>query len=215
MAGTEIRGWELVNTVDTEPEPGLTERIYVWEKKGSAGRQLIRIAITEAAEWRRAQAQLQSQLGFSMRPGIPRAKGRLAKVGDVSFAAAVENSRTLGAVYFVRGNLAVTVASAGEEPVDVAAVAARLDRDFSEPPTKRDLAEERAVDRSRERLEVRKLEPTRLAERLPTPVLRGGWLKVIVPDGEIAREGDELIYRSPEEGPKRIQEFVIIKDAGR
>jgi hypothetical protein len=32
--------------------------------------------------------------------------------------------------------------------------------------------------------------------------LRKGWLKVIVPDGEITREDDALIYTSPDAGDK-------------
>ena len=43
MTGSEIRGWELVNTVDMASESGLTARVYLWEKKGSEGRQVIRI----------------------------------------------------------------------------------------------------------------------------------------------------------------------------
>ena len=95
MTGREIRGFELVNTVDMQPGPGLTERVYVWEKKGSAGKQLIRIGITETDQWRRAQAELQAQLVHSMRPTIPRAKGKLARLGDVSYAAGPEDADTV------------------------------------------------------------------------------------------------------------------------
>lgn len=214
MTGNEIRGYELVNTVDMQSAPDLTERVYMWEKKGSEGKQLIRIGIAEAAEWRRAQAQLQSQLVQSMRPDIPRGKGKLAKLGDISFAAG-DDLAAVAAVSFVRGNLTVTVDSAGSDPVDVAAVATSLDRLFSAPPKPQELARARAVDRSLAPLEIAKSESVVLPERLPAPVLLNGWLKVIVPDGEIARDGDTLVYRAATAGTKRIEQFVVIQDAGR
>lgn len=211
MTGREIRGYELVNTVDMQREPDLTERVYIWRKKGGDGKQLIRVGIAEAAEWRRAQTQLQSQLAESMRPDIPRGRGKLAKVGDISFAAGDERVAS-AAVSFARGNLTVDVASAGGEPVDVAAIAASLDRQFSAPPKPQELAAARALDRSPAPLEVAKPASITLAERLPEPILRNGWLKVIVPDGEIARVGDTLIYRAASAGSKRVEQFVVPQD---
>lgn len=215
MTGSEIRGWELVNSVAMDDQPDLTERVYLWEKKGSGGKQVIRIGITETGEWRRAHAELQNRLVYSMRPDMPHGKGKLASIGDVSFAVAPDDASGVATAYFARGNLSVTVASVGEEPTDVASVSKSLDRAFSEPPKRRDLEEERAIDRSPKPLKVEKHGRTRLMERLPAPVLRNGWLKVIVPDGEIVREGDELIYLSHKEGTKRIEEFVIIQEPSR
>jgi hypothetical protein len=212
MTGSELRGWELVNTVDMASESGLTERVYLWEKKGSEGRQVIRIGITEADEWRRAQADLQNRLVFSMRRDIPGGKGGLAKLGDVRYAASSEDSETIASAYFVRGNLSISIASVGEEPADVSAVARSLDRAFTEPPKQKDLEEKRAEDRSPKPRKVKKGERALLKESLPEPVLRNGWLKVIVPDGEIAREGDDLVFRSPTAGTKRIQEFLVIQE---
>jgi hypothetical protein len=213
MTGSEIRGWELVNTVEPPTdEPGLTERIYLWEKKGSAGRQLIRIAITETGAWRRAQGQLQAQLVQSMRPDIARGAGKLARLGDVSYAAGLPDAGLVAAIQFVRGNLSISVASVGDEPVDVAAVAKSLDLAFSALPNAKDLQEARALDRSAEPLTVAKDAPTLLKDALPAPVLRNGWLKVIVPDGEIAREGDALVYRPDSDGAKRIRQFVVVQE---
>jgi hypothetical protein len=215
MTGHEIRGWELVNTVDRQPASGLTERVYLWEKKGSAGKQLIRIGITETSEWRSAQAQLQSELGHSMRSDIPHGKGKLAKVGDVNFAAASTAAAEIAAVFFTRGNLTVTVASAGSETVDVTAVAASLDRLFSIVPTSDERAETPAIVRSLRPPPAEKGQAIELSERLPEPTLRNGWLKVVVPDGEIAREGERLIYRAATDGMKQIQQVVIMQDEPR
>lgn len=216
MTGSEIRGWVLVNTVEPPAdEPGLTERLYIWEKKGSAGRQLIRIAIAETGEWRHAQGQLQAQLVQSMRPDIARGAGKLARLGDVSYAAALPDSELVAAIQFVRGNLSISVASVGDEEVDVAAVAKSLDLAFSEPPNAIDLQEARALDRSSEPRTLAKDAPTLLKDALPAPVLRNGWLKVIVPDGEIAREGEALVYRPDSDGAKQIGEFIVVQDQTR
>lgn len=211
MTGNEIRGWALVNTADMASEPGLNERVYMWEKKGSEGRQVMRIAIAEADAWRRAQADLQNRLVYSMRRDIPGGKGKLAKVGDVRFTAAPEDSETVAATYFVRGNLSISIASVGTDPTDVSAVAANLDRTFSEPPKQRELDDKRAEERSPKPLKVQQQECVQLLEHLPEPLLRNGWLKVIAPDGEVVREGDELVYRSPKGGTKKIKEFVVIQ----
>ncbi len=209
MTGSEIRGWELVNTVAMEHEPGLTEMIYIWQRKGSDGKALIRVGISETGDWRRAQAQLHGDLVHSMRPDVPRSKGKLAKIGDVSFAAKPPDAGEVASLVFCRGNMTVSVASAGEEYIDVAKVARRIDRDFSEPPGKKDLEAERALDRSPKKLKVKKLERVGLIDRLPEPGIRSGWLKIIVPDGEIAREGDELVYRAPAGGSKMVRQFVV------
>jgi hypothetical protein len=212
MIGTELPGWELVNTVNMEHEPGLIERIFVWEKKGSEGKQLIRVGIAETNEWRRAQVQLQTQLGYSMRRDVPRGKGKLAKVGDVSYAAQPEDAKTVASVLFTRGNLSVSVNSVGEEMVDVASVAGKLDRAFSEPPTKKDLERKRAEDRSPKPLKLKMHERKRLIDELPERIVRSGWIKVIVPDGELSREDDTLVYESAEAGTKQIEEFFVLQE---
>jgi hypothetical protein len=212
MTGTELPGWELVNTVNTEQEPGLTERLFVWEKKGSEGKQLIRVGITETNEWRRAQAQLQTQLVYSMRRDVPRGKGKLAKIGDVSFAAQPEDAKEVASVLFTRGNLSVSVNSVGEALVDVASVAGKLDRAFSEPPSKKDLERKLVEDRSPKPLKLKKRERKRLIDELPERIIHNGWIKIIVPDGELSREDDSLVYESADAGAKQIEEFFVLQE---
>jgi hypothetical protein len=212
MTGTELPGWELVKTVDMAHEQGLTERLYIWEKKGSDGRQLIRVGITETYEWRRAQAQLQTQLVYSMRPDIPRGKGKIAKIGDVSYAAQPEDAKSVASVLFTRGNLSVSINSVGEEVADVSVVASKLDRTFTEPPAKKDLQKERAEDRSPKPIKLKKNERKRLLEALPERVPRSGWFKIIVPDGEVIREDDSLVYVSAKAGSKAVAEFVVMQE---
>lgn len=212
MTGSELPGWALVNTIDTEPEPGLTERIYIWEKKGSEGKQLIRVSVTETNEWRRAQTQLQTQLVYSMRRDVPQGKGKLAKIGDVSFAAQPEGAKIVASVLFTRGNLSVSVNSVGEEMVDVASVAGKLDRAFTESPSKKDIEKKRAEDRSPKPVKLKKLERKRVIDELPERITRNGWIKVIVPDGEIARDDDTLVYESAIAGTKQIEAFFVLQE---
>jgi len=217
LTGDELRGWELVNSVETHPRPDTTERNYIWRKKGTAGdTQLIRVTLTETADWRRAQAELQGQLLHSMRRDIPAGKGRLAKIGDVRFAAsAPEAEKVVAIAQFVRGNVAVVVASAGSEPVDVTALARRLDQDFSTPPKQQDLAAKRALERSSAPMEVKSEEAAPVITALPAPVAQNGWIKVNAPDGELARDGDRLLYRPAESGAKQLREFVIRQQPNR
>ena len=38
MTGSELRGWELLKTVSMQIEPGITEQVYMWQKKGREAR---------------------------------------------------------------------------------------------------------------------------------------------------------------------------------
>jgi hypothetical protein len=221
LTGDELRGWELVNAVETTPEADVVERNYLWRKKGSDGdAELIRVTLTETADWRRAQTQLQGQLLHTMRPDLPAGKGKLARIGDVRFAvgpadAGPEAAGAITAVQFVRGNVAVVVASAGSEPVDVTAIARRLDQDFSTPPKPKDLEAERALDRSPAAMALSAGEEATAITALPAPVARSGWVKVFAPDGELTRDGDRILYRPAEGGSKQLQEFLILQQPQR
>jgi hypothetical protein len=46
-------------------------------------------------------------------------------------------------------------------------------------------------------------------KKLPPPKM---WLKVIVPDGELKRKGEDLIYTSPSAGKKRVSVFATTRD---
>ena len=72
MVGNEFRGWKLVKTVIMHKAPELTEKIYMWQKKGSEGHQLARISVAELPDWQSAQTQLDEALRHRMRSDIPR-----------------------------------------------------------------------------------------------------------------------------------------------
>jgi len=55
-------------------------------------------------------------------------------------------------------------------------------------------------------------EPYSLIRNLKKLATRKMWLKIIVPDGELKRKGEDLIYISPTEGKKRINIFATNRD---
>ena len=209
MAATYLKGWDLVNAVEAESEPGLTEKIYIWEKAGSKGKTLVRVCISEHDDWRMAQVQLRKYLMQCMRPNIPRGSGRLAKIGDVIFVGQPEDLKAVAATFFSRGNVTVTVSSVGGTIIDVSKIARMLDHTFSQPPAKDDIKKGLAEAITPRSLKMKKGETVTIIETLPEPVPRSGWLKIIAPDGELRREDDSVIYASPQAGEKQIEQYRI------
>ena len=209
MLGNELRGWELVNAVTMEPEPGVQEQVYLWQKQGGSGEELLRISLVERSSWRNAQQQLRGQLYHSMRADIPRAAGKLAKLGDVSFVGQDPETKGIALVAFTRGNMYVSVSSVGDILVDVSNVARKLDRTFNEPPKDAEIKKGQAEDTSPESLKVKARESTTVLEQLPVRAARGRWLKIIAPDGELRREDDNLIYVSSKAGKKKIAAYAV------
>jgi hypothetical protein len=212
MTGNEIRGWELIKIVNMEDESGFPETAYLWQKKGSEGRELIRVGIVETDYWRNAQYQLLDRLHHSMRPSIPQGSGKLARLGDVSFTGKEQDLDAVVAAFFSRGNLSIAVSSVGEKPVDVSGVAKALDKMLGEPPASEDVKRGLVEAQTPSTVEVAANESIRLIERLPEKVVQSGWLKVIMPDGELKRDGDTLIYVSAEGGAKSVLRYRAVSE---
>ena len=140
-----------------------------------------------------------------MRPDIPRGRAKAAEIGDIQFESQAPDSRTVVAIFFVRGNLQVSIRSAGKRPVDVVRFAADIDQRF----TRRFTAAERKAEAVKTlrpaTLAPAKAEKAVLLEKLPERTRRAGWVRVIVPDGEVRREDDALHYLPEEPGQKRIE----------
>jgi hypothetical protein len=199
MHGRELAGWKLVKVVTLQEDRDATHKAYFWEGQAGAQREMIRVDITERHSWRLAQDSLRQQLLQSMRMDIPRGTRDVAQLGDVVFEGREPQTDVAAAISFTRGNVLVSVRSAGETTVDVSAVAARLDRALSELPAARTVASGRA----------RALATASVAVAPHQAGARGEWLKVIVPDGEISRKGDALLYEPAEGGQKRVSIFAI------
>jgi hypothetical protein len=211
MTDTTLKGWELVNVVEAENEPGLTEKIYIWEKTGSKGKTLVRVGISEHNDWRLAQAQLQRHLMNSMRQNIPRGSGKLAKIGDVIFAGQPRDAKVVAATFFTRGNVTVTVSSVGETVIDISDIVRMLDRALNETPSKQEIEKGLAEELAPRSFKAMKGETVKIIDKLPEPVARSGWIKIITPDGELRREDDSVVYISPQAGEKKVEQYRIVQ----
>lgn len=204
MKGTELAGWELVKTSLGENSADAAEKTYIWKHKKSKEEELVQVRVVESNYWRNALQHLHDQLVHCMRPNIPRGKAKTASIGDIQHVGQTPTNET-AAVFFTRGNLQISVRSVGKKPVDVVALAKKLDNRFLKPPTK---TEEKAGIVSvlkPAQITVKKNERAVLIDRLPEPVSRSGWIKVITPDGELRRDGDVLYYQGEKAGPRNVE----------
>jgi hypothetical protein len=205
LRGNEFAGWELIKTVVNAIETGVTEKFYLWRPKGGKEDEMVQVAVIESHYWRHAQQHLLNQLEHCMRPDLPRGKGSLAKIGDVQYAAEIQEARTVGAVFFTRGNLQIAVRSVGTKTVDVQKFAKRLDDRLAKAPTKAEKAKGLVTSAEPVSVKVKKKLAVVLIDRLPEATPRSGLTRVIVPEGEARREGDTLYFFSEQTGDKRVE----------
>jgi hypothetical protein len=208
LAGDEFKGWKLLKVVPLQGPGQLEEKVYLWQSQADDSREMVRISIVELPTWRLAQERLHKELGHTMRAGIPRASGKLAATGDISFVGRDPQSDVPAAISFARGNVHVSIASVGDRNVDVSDFAARLDRLLGEPATKADLSRGRVRARSPKTATIEAGTPHILIKNLPATAPHGQWLKVLAPDGELNRDGDALTYASQQPGKKPIATFL-------
>ncbi|RPJ56473.1 MAG: hypothetical protein EHM23_23455 [Acidobacteria bacterium] len=207
MFGQEVKGWVVLKAVTMHEDRALTEKTYLWQSKEAPDRQMIRVNVAELADWRAAQKHLQEMLGQCMRPDLPRGTGKLAELGDIEFVARAPLSDIPAAIHFARGNIAVSVNSVGQVAIDVSDIAGTVDQLLSESPARVPSLRALAKTEAPKTIQVRGKEGASLVKDLKK--FRDLWLKVIVPDGELRRKGDALVYVSPEAGKKAVQIFSI------
>lgn len=206
MLGREVKGWQLLKAVPMHRDRRSSEMTYLW-RSTEAPEQLVRVSGSELTDWREAQKQLMDMLMHSMRPDLPRGTGRLAEVGDIQFVARAPGSDIPAAVQFTRGNIAVAVNSVGSVTIDVSDIAAIVDRALSEPPTKVPSLRTLAKRQVPKTVLVKGKTGVSLVKNLKK--VGDAWLKAIVPDGELRRKGEALVYLSPQPGKKTVQIFNI------
>ena len=203
LRGNEFSGWELLKTATAQHADGSTEKVFIWQRKRSP-EETIHVSVVETAYWAHALQHLKSQLDHCMRPNLPRGTAKTAEVGDIQFESQAPDSRNTAAVFFSRGNLQVSVRSAGERPVNVVKFAAAIDERLTGPLSAARQKEEAAKKLKPGTLAVKKGQKTVLVQPLPERARRSGWVRVIAPDGELRREGDALYYFPEQAGEKKI-----------
>lgn len=209
LTGSELKGWELLKVVIMTQKPDSVEKVYLWAHDVDPKQEMVRVSITERPSWRFAQESLYERLNECMRPNIPKGTKALAQIGDVNYVSREPQTDSAGAITFTRGNVCVSVSTAGEKNVDVSQIAASLDRRLNEPLTKAEAGKRWVPARVPKSVNVTAKKPVTLIDNLPEAAPRDGWLQVIVPDGELRRTRDSLIYVSPATGKKSVGAFAI------
>ncbi len=212
MMGIEVRGWELLKVVTLQEGRDVTQRAYMWQRKRDPEHEVLRIDIVECHNWQQAQASLHAYLIQCMRPDIPLGTNKLAKLGDIVFVSREPQSDIPGVVSFTRGNMFVSVSSNGENNIDVSGIAGRLDRALSQPPSRSELERGKIRKITLKAVTVKANETYILIKNLRNATRRGEWLKIIVPDGELSRKGNVLIYVSAQGGKKQVDAFAVSFD---
>jgi hypothetical protein len=207
LSGSEFRGFELVNEVELTGSIGLPERVYIYARRTGEREALLRVSLSEQDDTRYGLLTLRDDLDHSMRPDPARSAGKLAKLIDVGFAQRDESGAGMGAVSFTVGNVAVTLRSAGDEPVDVAAAAAQLAKMLAGPPDKASLKSGLARARKPARVDLKAGQAGTVIDALPDPVPSGVRVQLFAPDGEFRRQGNTLIYTACSDGKARIERY--------
>jgi hypothetical protein len=207
LSGNEFRGFELVNEVELTGSNGLPERVYLYARRTGEREALLRVSLSEQDDTRYGLLTLRDGLDHSMRPGPARAAGKLAKLVDVGFAQRDESSAGMGAVSFAVGNVVVTLRSAGDEPVDVAAAAAQLARLLAGPPDKASLKSGLAKARKPARFDLKAGQAGAVIDALPEPVPSGVRVQLFSTNGDFRRERGKLFYAARIDGKARIERF--------
>jgi hypothetical protein len=203
MRADELSGWDLIKTVSVEhEEEEVTEKIHIWKATASQ-EDSLRISIVETADWLQAHEFLKLELEHCMNPEIRHTSGTTQKAGDVQYFANAEDSATPAAVFFTRGNLQINVRSLGEKPVNALRIAMRMDARLLNPlPAGSAPPADSAHPIS---LVATPPDTVRILDKLPEFASGWRWLRVEVPDGEVRREGDALLYIPATAGSKVIQ----------
>jgi hypothetical protein len=206
MSGREVPGWHMLKAVVMHRDRTLSEMTYLWQKSDAADA-LVRVSISELTDWRMAQKQLLTILEHCMRPDVPRGTGERATIGDIQFVARSAQSDIPAAVQFTRGNIAASVNSVGSMAVDVSDLATIVDRVLRDPPTKTPSLRKLAKVLAPRAVTVKDRKGASLVKSLKR--MGDDWLKVIVPDGELRRKGDALVYLTSRYGKKSVQIYSI------
>ena len=205
MRGNEFVGWQLVKTVVTPVDTGGSEKIYLWQPKNGASEELVQVAIIESHYWRHTQQHLLDQLKQCMRPDIPRAKGKLAEVGDIQYAASAQGSTEMAAIFFTRGNLQIRVRSVGKTTVDISKFAQTVDAMFTQAPTKAQQGKGLVEAMAPVTVKAKRAQPALVIEQLGEATTRAGWTRALASEGELRRDGDGLFLETQKDGSNTVE----------
>lgn len=207
LSGDELPGWEIFRSAITETGRHPSAHAYFWRRRGGGDRQVIRVDIAESENWRVSLTQLASDLAQRMNPEPILAAEGTAMLGDLQFSYREQVTDIVAATLFNSGNLRVALSSVGETTVDVSPAATLLDSLIGDPAASG--AKRTASGKASSRVtEAKPGSPIVLVEDLFAGEFSAAWLKVVVPDGELQRDRNRLVYTPTEGGRKQIHTYL-------
>lgn len=207
LSGVELPGWKIFRSAITETGRHPSAHAYFWHRPDAGNREVIRVDIAESENWRVSLAHLASDLAQRMNPESIHVADGQAALGDLQFVYREQVTDIVAATLFSSGNLRVALSSVGETTVDVSGAAKLLDTLIGEPAAKG--AKRSASGKaSSHTVEAKPGSPIVLVEDLFAGDFRAAWLKVVVPDGELHRDRNRLVYTPTEGGRKLIHTYL-------
>lgn len=207
----EFKGYELVNEARIAGSNGIAEHVYIYAKRKAATETLLRVSVAEHPDARHALLALIEALDNSMNPEVARAGGKLGRIADIGFALGSEGEGKgmgLGGALFGVGNVALSVRSVGKAAADVSAAAERVGKLLVTPPDKSTQRAGHAAALPPPAAKMRAGEVLTLIEHLPDAGPGADRIQVIVPSGELRREGDSLVYVATADGSPQIAGYT-------
>ena len=193
--GLSSREWDSGNA-------GRSQLRTIWDSpKDRDSRLLIDVFVrTSAAD---ALEALATQLSYNQLDRLP------AGPEDLGLVSYIHAEPAPPAVFFVRGNLSIFVASFGRKPLPAIPVARRLSMRLAERPK----AERRAVSLAADPPRGKPRQEIVLRYQIPFRIGADGYWKFFVTGGTVLRQQDRLVLVASEPASLRVEAFVI--ESGR
>ncbi len=198
----DLEGWRP-STFEPEPETGGRSQLRtVWDQAGDRESRIV-IDVAACSTAADAVEALATQLGYNQLELLPQGPD------DLGLASFVHSDPAPPAVFFVRANLSILVASFGRKNVPVLEIARRLNTRLAERPANAQRELSLAVDPSRGKpgqdLELRFQAPFQTGDQ--------AYWKFLVTGGTAARMQGRLTLRPAGTGRLRVEAFLV--ESGR
>src|SRR5262245_44478834 len=178
MLPGDLADWELVKAIPFEAALGESEFVYMWQRGG--GQELLRVQIAELTDWQSAQQRLLEDLRMSMRSDIPRATGKLGRLGDVAYVGRSPETDIPASISFARGNIYASIRSVGDRETDASDAALWLDEMLWQPPGRgAERGPRRVTERRREDITARRADAESVVVKNVADAAKESWLQAL------------------------------------
>ena len=198
----DLAGWTpaLRERFDTTSERPILRTVWD-DPKDSEARVLVEVATRISAE--DAVDALVDLLSWNQLASLPEGP---ANLGHVSFVYPEDSPTTL---YFVRGNVCITVVSYGRVPVPVLPMAKNIDNRLAEFPS----VERNTIVMESKVAKASVGEPVVVDFKLPWRLGDDGFVKISTTAGRLRVEKGQMVFRGTKRGSTQIE--VLALEPGR